>query len=225
MGIVSDVEWDGFGSDDTGRMLRWRTGDRSPQRYDAYYSIDQAPDARALVSIAVHVTGDPAASIARLSRALGTVAPASAVHWASSMRDELAAEYRYTSFALYLASAFGVGALILAGIGIFATLSHNVAGRAPEYAIRLALGATPTKVRVGVLGSGLRLAFTGAVIGGVLAAVASRAIGQLLYGVSPADPLAYAAASVVLLAISLVACWLPARRAARVDPMKSLRGE
>ena len=225
VGVVSDVEWDGFGSDDTGRMLRWRTGDRSPQRYDAYYSIDQAPDARALVSIAVHVTGDPAASIARLSRALGTVAPASAVHWASSMRDELAAEYRYTSFALYLASAFGVVALILAGIGIFATLSHNVAGRVPEYAIRLALGATPTKVRVGVLGSGLRLAFTGAVIGGVLAAVASRAIGQLLYGVSPADPLAYAAASVVLLAISLVACWLPARRAARVDPMKSLRGE
>jgi putative ABC transport system permease protein len=141
------------------------------------------------------------------------------------MRDELAAEYRYTSFALYLASAFGFGALILAGIGIFATLSHNVAGRVPEYAIRLALGATPSAVRVGVLGSGLKLALTGAVIGGLLAALASRALGQLLYGVSPADPLAYAAASAILLAISLVACWLPARRAARVDPMKSLRGE
>jgi putative ABC transport system permease protein len=225
VGVVNDVEWDGFGSDDTGRMLRWRTGDRSPQRYDAYYSIDQAPDARALVSIAVHVTGDPAASIAPLSRALGSIMPASAVHWASSMRDELSAEYRYTSFALYLASAFGLGALILAGIGIFATLSHNVAGRVPEYAIRLALGATPANVRVGVLGSGLRLALTGAVIGGVLAAVASRAIGQLLYGVSPADPLAYASACIVLLAISLAACWLPARRAARVDPMKSLRGD
>ena len=118
-----------------------------------------------------------------------------------------------------------LGALILAGICIFATLSHNVAGRVPEYAIRLALGATPANVRVGVLGSGLRLALTGAVIGGVLAAAASRAIGQLLYGVSPADPLAYASACIVLLAISLAACWLPARRAARVDPMKSLRGD
>ena len=224
VGVVSDAEWDGFGSDDTGRMLRWRTGDRSPQRYDAYYSIDQAPDAHALVSIAVRVNGDPSAAIAPLSRALGSVVPASAVHWASSMREELAAEYRYTSFALYLASAFGVGALMLAGIGIFATLSHNVAGRVPEYAIRLALGATPSTVRLGVLGSGLRLALTGAVIGGVLAAVASRAIGQLLYGVSPADPLAYVAASAILLTIALAACWLPARRAARVDPMQSLRG-
>jgi putative ABC transport system permease protein len=225
VGVVSDVEWDGFGADDSGRLLPWNTGDRSPQRYDAYYSIDQAPDAWGLVSIAVRVDGDPAASIARLSKALGTAAPASAVHWTSSMRNELAFEYRSTSFALYLASAFGVGALILAGIGIFATISHNVAGRVPEFAIRLALGATPRTVRLGVLRSALVVATTGTIIGGLLAAAAARGIGQLLYGVSPADPVAYAVAVLALLAIALFACWLPARRAARVDPMQSLRGE
>jgi ABC-type antimicrobial peptide transport system permease subunit len=141
------------------------------------------------------------------------------------MRDELAFEYRSTSFALYLTTAFGLGALLLAGIGVFATLSHNVAGRLPEFAIRSALGATPAAVRMGVLRSGLGAVVVGTVIGTVAAALATRAIGNLLYGISPADPMAYAAAIMTLLAISLAACWLPARRAASVDPMRSLRGE
>jgi putative ABC transport system permease protein len=225
VGVVADVEWDGFGEQDTGRLLRGNPGDRSPLKYDAYYSIDQVPDARALVSIAARVNGDPAESIARLSRALGAVAPASAVHWASSMRDELAFEYRSTSFALYLTTAFGLGALLLAGIGVFATLSHNVAGRLPEFAIRSALGATPRTVRAGVLRSGLGVVVVGTLIGTVAAAMATRAIGNLLYGISPADPLAYGSAALTLLVVALAACWLPARRAARVDPMRALRGD
>jgi predicted permease len=225
VGVVADVEWDGFGEQDTGRLLRWNPVDRSPQKYDAYYSIDQVPDARALVSIAARVSGDPAESIARLSRALGAVAPASAVHWASSMRDELAFEYRSTSFALYLTTAFGLGALLLAGIGVFATLSHNVAGRLPEFAIRSALGATPGTVRLGVLRAGLVVTLAGTAMGTLAAAIASRAIGNLLYGISPADPLAYGGAALTMTFISLVACWLPARRAARVDPMRALRGD
>ncbi|HEX6316773.1 MAG TPA: ABC transporter permease [Gemmatimonadaceae bacterium] len=224
IGVVADVEWDGFGEQDSGRLLRWRDGDRSPRRYDAYYSIEQVPAAAALVSIAVRVTGDPARHIAALTSALGTVAPASAVHWASSMRDELALEYRSTSFALYLSSAFGLGALLLAGIGVFATLSHNVAGRLPEFAIRSALGATPADVRAGVLRSGLVVAAAGMTIGVGAAVLATRAIGNLLYGISPADPLAYGTAVVALLVISLAACWFPARRAANVDPIRSLRG-
>ena len=148
-----------------------------------------------------------------------------ASNWASSMRDELAFEYRSTSFALYLTTAFGLGALLLAGVGVFATLSHNVAGRIPEFAIRSALGATPAVVRTGVLRSGLAVALAGTLIGGVLAVAATRGLGQLLYGVSPADPLAYGVAALTMLSIALLACWLPARRAARVDPMRSLRGE
>lgn len=225
IGVVADVEWDGFGEQDSGRLLRWGADDRSPQRYDAYYSIEQVPAATGLVSIAARVTGDPARHVAPLSRALGTVAPASAVHWASSMRDEVALEYRSTSFALYLSTAFGLGALLLAGIGVFATLSHNVAGRLPEFAIRSALGATPGVVRAGVLRSGLVVTGIGMTIGVAAAALATRAIGNLLYGISPADPFAYAGAVAALLAISLAACWFPARRAARVDPMRSLRGE
>jgi putative ABC transport system permease protein len=141
------------------------------------------------------------------------------------MRDELAFEYRSTSFALYLTTAFGLGALLLADIGVFATLSHNVAGRLPEFAIRSALGATPQAVRLGVLRLGLSLVVLGTVIGAVAAALATRTIGNLLYGISPADPLAYVASAVTLLLIALLACWLPARRAARVDPMRALRGD
>jgi ABC-type antimicrobial peptide transport system permease subunit len=224
VGVVSDVEWDGLGEQDSGRLMRWTAGTRSPQHYDAYYAIEQVPRAAGLVSIGVRVLGDPRAAIAPLSRALGSAAPLSAVHWANAMRDELAIEYRATSFALYLSTAFGIGALLLAGIGVFAILAHNVAGRLPEFAVRLALGATPSVVRLGVLRGGLSVAAAGCAIGGVLAVALARMLGQLLYGISPSDPLAFAVAVFALLAISLVACWLPARRAARVDPMSSLRG-
>jgi putative ABC transport system permease protein len=226
VGVASDVAWDGFGEQGTGRLIRW--GDPADPRgvgIDAYYAIDQVPDAAGVVSIAARVTGDPAAQVAPLSRVIGSVAPLSAVHWASAMTDELALEYRGTNFAMFLSIAFGVAALFLAGIGLFAILAHTVSNRIPEFAIRMALGASPAEVRAGVLRYGMMLVVVGCVLGGLAALATSRLLSQVLYGVSAMDPLSFALAAGSLLTVALLACWLPARRAARVDPMRSLRGD
>jgi ABC-type antimicrobial peptide transport system permease subunit len=171
------------------------------------------------------VSGDPAAAVDPLTRVLSTAAPLSAVHWAGAMSDELAVEYRTASFALFLSLAFGAAALFLAGIGIFAILAHTVARRVPEFALRLALGATPALVRVSVLRSGLIVVLAGCVIGGLVALAATAGLRQILYEVRPTDPVAFAAAIITLLGVALLACWLPARRAAAVNPMETLGRE
>jgi hypothetical protein len=226
VGVVSDVAWDGFGEQGTGRLIRW--GDPADPRgrgIDAYFAIDQMPLAAGVVSIAVRVTGDPAAQVAPLTRVLGEVAPLSAVHWASAMTDELALEYRGTNFAMFLSLAFGMAALFLAGIGLFAILAHTVSSRIPEFAVRMALGASPADVRVGVMRYGIGLVTVGCLLGGLAALATSRLLSQVLYGVSAVDPLSFGVAAGSLLTVTLLACWPPARRAARVDPMRSLRGE
>ncbi|MBC7894424.1 MAG: FtsX-like permease family protein, partial [Cytophagaceae bacterium] len=160
-----------------------------------------------------------------LTRALNAAAPLSAVHWASAMTDELGLEYRGTNFAMYLSIAFGLGALLLAGIGLYAILAHTVSNRVPEYAVRMALGASPGGVRAGVMRSGMTLLGVGCAAGALAALAASRLLARVLYGVSAVDPASFGIAVGALGAVALLACWLPARRAARVDPMRSLRGE
>ncbi len=226
VGVARNVAWDGFGEQGTGRLIRW--GDPADPRgvgIDAYYAVDQVPAAAGVISIAARVTGDPVAQVAPLTRVLAEVAPLSAVHWASAMTDELALEYRGTNFAMFLSLAFGLAALFLAGIGLFAILAHTVSDRIPEFAVRLALGASPAGVQVGVLRHGMVLVGAGCCIGGLVALAASRLLSQVLYGVSAVDPLSFGVAGGSLLAVALLACWLPARRAARVDPMTSLRGD
>lgn len=106
VGVASDVAWDGFGEQGTGRLIRWGDPlDPRGQALDAFYSIEQVPDLGSLLSIAVRVAGDPAAAVAPLTRVIGSVAPLSAVHWASAMTDELAIEYRGTNFAMFLSLA------------------------------------------------------------------------------------------------------------------------
>jgi putative ABC transport system permease protein len=226
VGVAGDVAWDGFGEQGTGRLIRWGDPlDPRGQPFDAFYSLEQVPDAGNMISIAVRVSGDPAAAVAPLSRVIGSAAPLSAVHWASAMTEELALEYRGTNFAMFLSLAFGLGALFLAGIGLFAILAHTVSNRIPEFAVRMALGASPAVVRSGVIRSGMILVVVGCALGGLAALAASRLLAQVVYGVSPADPLSFAIAAGSLMAVAVVACWLPASRAARVDPMQSLRGD
>jgi putative ABC transport system permease protein len=226
VGVTADVAWDGFGEQGTGRLIQYGNPlDPRGQALDAFFSLEQVPGAASNVSIAVRVSGDPAAAIAPLTRALGSVAPLSAVHWASAMSDELALEYRGTNFAMFLSLAFGAAALFLAGIGLFAILAHTVSNRIPEFAVRMALGASPGVVRFGVVRAGLVLVGVGCAIGGFAALGLSRVLRQMLYQVSPLDPVSFGIAAASLLAVAAVACWMPANRAARVDPMQSLRGD
>jgi putative ABC transport system permease protein len=116
-------------------------------------------------------------------------------------------------------------ALGLALVGLYSLVSFLVAERTHEMGVRMALGAGPGDVLRLVLGYGIRLAGIGLAIGVPIAAAASRLLGSLLYGVSPTDPLVFVAVSVTLMAVATAACYMPARRAMRLDPLRALRNE
>jgi putative ABC transport system permease protein len=124
-----------------------------------------------------------------------------------------------------LLAIFAVLALVLAAVGLYSVLAYSVALRAREIGVRMALGASPLQLVRGVVRDGLGLILPGIAAGLAASLVLSRLLGSLLYGVTPIDPLTYAAVSLLLLAVGILASWLPARRAAAVDPVGSLRAE
>ncbi len=124
-----------------------------------------------------------------------------------------------------LLGLFGALALILACIGIYGVLAYSVAQRTSEIGLRMALGAQPGQVLRLVLKQGMLLALIGAAVGVVVALPIARMAGSLLYGVSAADPLTYASITLLLMGVALLACYLPARRATRIDPLVALRVE
>jgi ABC-type antimicrobial peptide transport system permease subunit len=128
-------------------------------------------------------------------------------------------------FSMLLLSAFGALALILASIGIYGVISYSVGQRTREIGVRMAVGAQRRNVLGLVLGQGARLAGLGIAIGLVAAIGVTRLMASLLFGVAPRDPLTFFAVPVLLMAIALLACYIPARRAMRVDPMVALRSE
>lgn len=130
-----------------------------------------------------------------------------------------------TRFAMALLTAFAVIALALAAVGIYGVVAYSVSQRTQEIGVRVALGATPGTVVRLVLRDGLRLAVAGSVIGAAVALAALRVLRSMLYGVSPADPLTFAAVALLVTAIALVASYIPARRALRIDPAEALRAD
>ena len=124
-----------------------------------------------------------------------------------------------------LATMFGTMALFLAGLGLYAVKGHLVASRTPEIGIRMALGATRRDVLVLVLRQGAASTFVGLSIGILLAVVLARVIRSGLYGISPLDPMSIGTTVALLAVVSVMAGYLPARRAARIDPMVALRYE
>jgi predicted permease len=128
-------------------------------------------------------------------------------------------------FTMILFAGFAVVALALASLGIYGVLSYVVGQRTQEIGIRMALGAQRGDVLRTFLGDGARLTLIGIAVGGVAALALTRLMSSILFEVKPSDPLTFAGVAVLLCAIALLACYLPARRAASVDPIKALRAE
>jgi putative ABC transport system permease protein len=140
--------------------------------------------------------------------------------------DELMTEsVGWPRFRTVLLLVFAGVALALAAIGIYGVLTYSVTQRTREMGVRLALGAQPSDILGLVVREGLRLALAGIAIGAAGALALMRAVNSLLFGIAPTDPATFAAISMLLVLVALAACWVPARRATRVDPLVALRSE
>ena len=170
-------------------------------------------------------TGAPAGLASGIRRTVAQLDPRQRILKLRTMDDVVAATTADSRFDAWLFGAFAALALVLAGIGVYGLLAFSVAQRRQEIGTRLALGAGRGDVQRMVLRQGLALTAAGLAIGLAAAAVLARSIASLLFGVKPYDPLSYAAVAAVLLAVGLLASYLPARRATRVDPMVALRYE
>ena len=124
---------------------------------------------------------------------------------------------------LGMLGVFGLLALALASVGLYGILAYSVSGRQREIGVRMALGASRSAVLRLVLRQGMALVCIGAGIGLVLSLLIGRAFSRMLFGLSPADPLSLMGASAVLILVAMLACYLPALAASRVDPMRALR--
>jgi predicted permease len=142
-----------------------------------------------------------------------------------TMQDVYDKSVARTSFTLVMLGIAGAMSITLGVVGIYGVISYTVSQRRREIGIRLALGAQRENVMNMVLGSGARMALTGVAIGVVVALGLTRWMSSLLFGVSAHDPLTYALVALLLFVVALAACWIPARRATRVDPMVALRYE
>jgi ABC-type antimicrobial peptide transport system permease subunit len=157
--------------------------------------------------------------------ALSEIDPLLPLQSARTVNDLYAEHTARRRFAMQLTAGFAVLALLLSALGIYALVAHSVAERRREIGIRLALGARPRTVLRQVVRSALGPAVAGAAIGAVSAFGLTRFLRSLLFGVEPTDAATFASMAALLMAIAVLAAWLPARRVMRVDPVKALREE
>jgi putative ABC transport system permease protein len=176
-------------------------------------------------SFVVKANGSAAALAPAVQEAIWSVDKDQPISRVAMLDDLIAASAAERRFALILFEAFGLIALVLATVGIYGVLAGSVTERTREIGLRLALGATRQEIVALVLRQGMMLTALGLVLGLGGAALATRSLVTLLFGVSRLDPMTYAGVVTVLVAASAIACWLPAVRAARVDPALTLRAE
>jgi len=165
----------------------------------------------------------PGAIMNALAREVHALDPTLAPYAAYRLQEQVD-ERGYTQrLAVTLLGIFGGMALFLAAIGLYGVMSYSVSQSTRELGVRMAIGANVRDVLRLVISRGLRLTMAGIVIGVAAALMLTRLLGNLLYQVSPRDPIAFGAALIILIAVALVACFLPARRATRIDPARALR--
>lgn len=177
------------------------------------------------MQFALRAKGDPAKLTESVREALRRVDPDLPISSVARLEELVTESMAESRFTLFLLGSFGGLALALATIGMYGTISYSVVQRRREIGIRMALGATKKDVLEMVLRAGTRLAALGIALGLVASALVTRTMQSFLYGVRPTDPLTFAAVPAILMVVALLACYFPARQAARVDPLAALRHE
>ena len=175
--------------------------------------------------VVVRTRADPTAAATQLAGVIRAVDPIVPLGRVRAMDEVLWASLAFQRFIMVLLSAFAGLAIVLAAVGMYGVISHLVAQRTHEIGVRLAIGARPRDVLRMVLGRGAMLTGIGVVLGLAGALALTRLIAGVLYGVRPTDLATILAVTGLLVVVALTATWLPARRAARVDPMVALRYE
>ena len=176
-------------------------------------------------SIVVRTTGDPLLLNRALREAVAATDPLVPIGAIRSMDQVLSRSLALRSFMMMLLSIFGALALVLAAVGIYGVIAFAVSQRTREIGVRMALGARPADVLRMVLREGMTLVAAGVALGIVASLMLTRLLEGMVYGVKVRDPLIFAVVNLLLVAVSLAACYIPARRATRVDPLEALRYE
>jgi putative ABC transport system permease protein len=173
----------------------------------------------------VRTTANPLAHAPAVQREFLAVDGQLAIAHVRTLEQAIGESIARQSFNMLLLTIFGAIAVLLAAIGIYGLMSYSVEQGTHEIGVRLALGAARRDILAMVVGRGMRLAAIGVVVGAIAAIGATRVLSRMLFGVRPTDPATYATVIGVLAGIAFVACYLPARRAMRVDPILAMRQE
>ena len=190
-----------------------------------FYYLSSAQFHPQLPGLYVRVRGDAAGQVEAIRRRLQPLMPGTSYVTVTPFADVIGGQMRSWRLGATMFVAFGALALLLAAVGLYGVIAYDVVQRTRELGVRVALGADAADVLGLVVGRGVRLGALGIVIGGVIALAAGRWLEPLLFQESARDPTVYAVVSIVLLAVAVVASYVPARRAARVDPNVALRAE
>jgi putative ABC transport system permease protein len=210
VGLVKDVKEDLFNF----RIAR-------PAWYVPYAQLENSLP----VSLVIRATGDPASLTAATRDAIRSVDPSQPVSNATTVTDHLGGVLVTERFSATLMGLLAASGLVLAALGLYGVMAYSVSQRTGEIGLRMALGARPRDIFKLVTGRGAVLIVTGLSLGLIGSLALTRFLSGALYGVSPKDPATFAFVSLLLTAVALAACYLPARRASRVDPVIALRHE
>ena len=208
VGVVGDVQ---------------NAGLEEPTHPEMYFPAAQRPTNE--LSMVVRTRVPPVGLTEEIRSAVMEVDPLQPIYRVQTMDEVVSRSVADRTFDTLLLSVFAALALLLAVVGVYSVMSYDVSLRRSEVGLRMALGADRGGVIGLFLGRGLRLALAGAVVGGLLAALATRLLESRLYGVQATDPTTYATGAAVLLVVAAAACALPAWRAARMEPTQALRDE